>query len=306
MEHNLNIPTNFVSSAVHSTLQKANNIYADIIKAEQRIRKYLAPTPLVYSPYLSAKVNANLKSGSSNPCRVFLKLESENVTGSFKVRGAFNKVLISKEKGSALDFTTASTGNHAAAVVHVLQTFNYKGDIYIPYNAAKVKVTKLQQMIGSSSHISLIRFGDDCLQAELEARRQAQARNATYISPYNDYDVMVGQGTIGVEISAQLAQWSAKDNHGVSIPDYVIVPVGGGGLIGGITSFFKQQPKSQLAQSHTKIIGCQPANDNAMYQSVKAGRIVDIAVCDAELFLLRTSQTGVILSSEHFLHKYNR
>jgi threonine dehydratase len=117
---------------------------------------------------------------------------------------------------------------------------------------------------------------------------------------------MVGQGTIGVEISAQLAQWSAKDNHGVSIPDYVIVPVGGGGLIGGITSFFKQQPKSQLAQSHTKIIGCQPANDNAMYQSVKAGRIVDIAVCDAELFLLRTSQTGVILSSEHFLHKYNR
>jgi threonine dehydratase len=110
MEHNLNIPTNFVSSAVHSTLQKANNIYADIIKAEQRIRKYLAPTPLVYSPYLSAKVNANLKSGSSNPCRVFLKLESENVTGSFKVRGAFNKVLISKEKGTLVS-QGATIGN---------------------------------------------------------------------------------------------------------------------------------------------------------------------------------------------------
>jgi threonine dehydratase len=78
---------------------KANNIYADIVKAEQRIRKFLSPTPLIYSPFLSAKVNSVLQNAKANPCKVFLKLESENVTGSFKVRGAFNKVLVSKEKG---------------------------------------------------------------------------------------------------------------------------------------------------------------------------------------------------------------
>jgi threonine dehydratase len=65
----------------------------------------------------------------------------------------------------------------------------------------------------------------------------------------------------------------------VGSPDYVIVPVGGGGLIGGIASFFHQQPKSQLFQTQVKIIGCQPTNDNAMYQSIQAGQIVDIVVC---------------------------
>lgn len=98
--HNINSTTTTTTTSLHNPRPKTTNIYADIVKAEQRIRKYLAPTPLIYSPYFSAIVNSKLSSGHSNPCRVFLKLESENVTGSFKVRGAFNKVLISKEKGT--------------------------------------------------------------------------------------------------------------------------------------------------------------------------------------------------------------
>jgi threonine dehydratase len=99
MAHYHNTSTN-----IHPPRPKTTNIYADIVKAEQRIRKYLYPTPLIYSPYFSTIVNSKLQSGHSNPCRVFLKLESENVTGSFKVRGAFNKVLISKEKGTFSDW----------------------------------------------------------------------------------------------------------------------------------------------------------------------------------------------------------
>jgi len=111
-------------------------------------------------------------------------------------------------------------------------------------------------MIGLNKNITLKMFGDDCLDTETEARRQAKERDLIFISPYNDYNVLVGQGTIGVEISEQIKKNEPNNSN-----------VGGGGLIGGIAGYFKQQSFPQ-----TKIIGVQPINDNAMYQSIKEGK----------------------------------
>ena len=204
------------------------------------IKNYIEKTPLKHSERLSKETNSN----------IFLKLENLQKTGSFKARGALNKILNINRTEKVV---AASSGNHGAAVSYALSKKNMIGTIYVPKNVKKSKVKNIESF-GSK----VIKFGDDCLDAENEAIRLCKENNLTFVSPYNDYDIISGQGTIGVEILEQ--------NSNI---DTVFITVGGGGLISGISSYIKS------INPDIKVIGCSPINSSIMINSIKEGKIVN-------------------------------
>lgn len=218
------------------------NIKNDVLEAEHRIRTHLRETPLAYSVALSRETKAN----------VFLKCEHLQPTGSFKVRGAINKLLSLSPAQKAQSVVTASSGNHGAAVAFGLNKLNIQGKVFLPETVSSTKVDNIRNY-----DIPVAFFGTDCVQAELHAIEVAKENHMVYLSPYNDREVISGQGTLGLELANQLDQI-----------DVVLVPVGGGGLIAGIAGYLKSvSPK-------TKIIGCLPENSAVMVESINAGRIV--------------------------------
>lgn len=219
-------------------------VKAAVIRAEVRIRKHILETPLEYSPYLSQLGN----------CRVYLKLENQQITRSFKFRGAMNKVLSISEAARKQGVITASTGNHGAAMAHVFEKLGVSGTIYLPKNVTPAKIETLRLM---GAHLKF--HGEDCVEAEKLARKTAEERGLSFVSPYNDPDIVGGQGTIAVELERQLEQFDA-----------VLSPVGGGGLIGGVAGYLKAE------QPEVRQIGCQPVSSRVMYESIKAGRLLDL------------------------------
>jgi threonine dehydratase len=215
----------------------------DIAAAERRIRPLVRETPLEVSDALSERVGGE----------VLLKLENLQQTGSFKVRGASNKIL---SLGSDLNTTVvaASSGNHGAAVAYALREVGGKGLIFVPTGASPAKVENIRHF---GAEVAF--FGDDSITTETHARGWAATHGWTFVSPYNDSAVVAGQGTLGIEIARQAAQI-----------DSVFVAVGGGGLIGGIALYLKSVDPA------IRVIGCSPAASNVMAQSVRAGRIVDL------------------------------
>ncbi len=185
---------------------------------------------------------------------VFLKLENLQITGSFKLRGVTNKILSLSESDRDRLLVTASTGNHAAAFAHAVAEFGLRGKLFMPRSAAPVKVAAMR-----ATGIPFELVGEDCVEAEVHARDFAQENGFVWISPYNDLEVVHGQGTIAVELVEQLRTF-----------DVVLAPVGGGGLISGIAGYLKAVAPS------IDVIGCQPVNSCVMYESVEAGEIVDI------------------------------
>ncbi|MDE0197552.1 MAG: threonine/serine dehydratase [Caldilineaceae bacterium] len=213
--------------------------------AAGRIRPHVVQTPLLLSPALSDHTGAH----------VYLKLENRQHTGSFKLRGATNKLLNLPAEDRARGVVTASTGNHALAVARAAAQLDIAATIYLPEGASPRKVEKLE-----SFPVTLCRVPGDALNAEISARAAAQQRNQPFISPYNDPHIIAGQGTIAVELLRQQPQLDA-----------VFVTVGGGGLMGGIASHVK------ATASQIQTVGCQPQNSAVMLASVRAGRIVDTA-----------------------------
>ena len=216
------------------------NIKNEALIAEKRIRKFIRETPLDYSPYLSRIGN----------CNVYLKLENLQLTGSFKIRGAMNKILSFDDKQ---EFITASSGNHGIAVAYTLNQLNLRGSIYLPEYTSTSKKEALNEY-----DVCINYFGKDCVQTENFAKEKAKEKNLEYISPYNDLKIIGGQATIGLELENQLDSIES-----------VLVPVGGGGLISGIAGYLKTSNKD------IKIIGCQPSNSSVMFESIKAGHIVE-------------------------------
>ncbi|MBC8457312.1 MAG: threonine/serine dehydratase [Deltaproteobacteria bacterium] len=220
------------------------NVKNEVLKAEKRIREYIRTTPLDFSPHLSEICN----------CNIYLKLESEQLTGSFKIRGAMNKLLSLSKSQKERGIITASTGNHALAVASGLQKLNVRGTIYLPENAAKSKIEAIR------CYNAPIKFhGKDCVETEIYARGEAEKRGMVFISPYNDSQIIAGQGTIGIEILEQLPE-----------VDTVFAPVGGGGLISGIAGYLKSLNKK------IKIFGCLPVASPVMSESIKAGKIIEM------------------------------
>ena len=224
-----------------------DEILSEVLAAEGRIRSHVRETPLELSPYLSAEAEAE----------VYLKLESHQITGSFKLRGAMNKLLSLSKGDRSRPVVTASSGNHAGAVAYSLKELGGTGIIYLPSTVSKAKV-EAREPYGPYG-VELRFVGSDSVEGELEAKRVAREEGLLYISPYSDPQVIGGQGTIAVEIERQLERFDA-----------VFVPVGGGGLISGIAGYFKARSPS------VRIVGCQPQASRVMYESLTAGRILDL------------------------------
>lgn len=217
----------------------------EVLRAENKIRSYLRKTPLEPARELSRNLHTNL----------YLKCENLQHTGSFKVRGAFNKLLSLTPGEKAAGIVTASSGNHGAAVSFGLQQLQIKGKVYVPENASTAKVANIKNF-----NVPLAFYGTDCMQTELHAIQYANTHQMTYISPYNDISIIGGQGTIAIELVEQLSHIDA-----------VFVSIGGGGLIAGIAGYLK------AVSPHTKIIGCLPENSPVMSASMAAGHIIEMA-----------------------------
>ena len=218
-------------------------IHQEVLKAENRIRKFIRKTPIEFSPYLSKLCN----------CNVYLKLESEQLTGSFKIRGAFNKLLSCKNELNN-GFITASTGNHGKAVAYVSKMLNIKGTVYVP---TKVSQTKLEAI--KIYGINIKKYDGTSGKTEIHARRVAEKQKIQFISPYNDIDIAAGQGTVGYEVWGQLQNIDA-----------VFVCIGGGGLISGVAGYLKHKNKN------LKVFGCEPRNSCAMSASIKVGNVIEV------------------------------
>ena len=217
---------------------------ANVVLAANRIAPHIRETPLDRSPFFSELTGAN----------VFLKLENLQFTGSFKLRGAFNKLLSLTPKQRAAGCVAASSGNHGAAVAFAMSKLDTKGVIFVPEGTSTTKVEAIRRAGGDVRF-----FGTDGLDTEMHAREYAAENGMCYLSPYNDEDVVAGQGTCGVEIAKQLAQ-----------VDAIFVAVGGGGLISGVGSFLKSVNPTM------SVIACQPAASAVMTESVKAGEILEL------------------------------
>ncbi len=216
----------------------------DIKDARETIRTLVKRTPLVRSQFLS-----NFCSGE-----VYLKLENLQTTNSFKIRGALNKILHLDSEEIKRGIITASAGNHAQAVAIAAEKLSIPVKIIIPENTPKVKIDKIRKYA-----VELILYGDIYDEAEQKAIDLARKDGLTYISPYNDRLVIAGQGTIALEILEDLPS-----------VDTVIVPVGGGGLISGISVAAK------TIKPTVQIIGVQSEASPVMHESLKAGKIVEV------------------------------
>jgi threonine dehydratase len=221
----------------------------DSTAAERRIRAYVRESPLRQSPALSEATGA----------RVFLKLENQQETGSFKLRGAANKLLKMQRDVAARGIVAASNGNHALAVATIGQKLGIPVEIFVSQNLHPVKRSRIEWL---RARVHAVK--GDALVAELTARREADASGRPYVSPYNDADVVEGQGTIAVEVLRQLAE------QGVESLGAIFVAVGGGGLIGGIGTHLKH------ASPRTEVVGCWPANSPALSECMKAGEIIEV------------------------------
>lgn len=213
----------------------------EIRMAYHRIKGDIRTTPLEFSPVLSRISGA----------RVFLKMEQQQLTGSFKIRGVCNKIKSLNGDDFQRPFFAASTGNHAAAFAYSSQKFGFTGTLFLPQNTSEVKKRALRAF-----DVNLLIQGKNSMEAEAIATEHANSFNGVLIHPYNDVPIIEGQGTIGVEIEEQLPE-----------VDTIVAPIGGGGLVAGLCSFFDSD--------RVRVIGCQPANAAEMIESLQCGYIVE-------------------------------
>lgn len=216
----------------------------EILMAERRVRPHLRETPLERSFPLSRQAGAE----------VYLKLENFQHTGSFKARGAMNKILALEGSCKSKGVVAASTGNHGAAVAFAAGNQGIPSLIFVPEAAAPGKIEAMR-VRGAEVRT----WGSDCVIAEVHAREFAAEQGMTYVSPYNDGQVVGGQGTVGVEIARQIDR-----------VDRVFVALGGGGLIAGIAGYLKK------LDPRVRVIGCSPVNSCVMAESMRAGRILEL------------------------------
>ncbi|WP_123054435.1 threonine ammonia-lyase [Clostridium sp. JN-1] len=215
-----------------------------IKQAQQNIKKVARKTPLFYTSTFSKECNCNL----------YLKCENKQKTGAFKLRGAYNKLVNLTEEEKKKGVIASSAGNHAQGVAYAATTFGVKSTIVMPETAPQAKV---QATRGYGAEV--IQAGqvyDECYAKAVQVQKET---GATFVHPFNDEDVMAGQGTIGLEILEALPD-----------ADFIIVPVGGGGLISGIATAAKSIKPS------IKIIGVQPEIVASTKASLEKGKVVTL------------------------------
>lgn len=223
----------------------------DFQKAAERLKKVINRTPLVYNHNLSAKYQ----------CNVYLKREDLQVVRSYKLRGAYNMMSSLPAVQLQAGVVCASAGNHAQGFAYSCKKLNTKGVVFMPIITQNQKV-KQTKMFGEN-FIEVKLIGDTYDDCSIAAKTFTAENGMTFIPPFDDYRIIEGQGTVGIEILEELSQ-----------VDYLFVPVGGGGLSAGLGSYFK------TFSPQTKIIGLEPEGAPAMYEALKAGKPVTLECID--------------------------
>ena len=218
----------------------------EIYAARGRIRSRVRETHMEHSPFLSELCGGE----------VWLKLENLQLTGSFKIRGALNKLLLLSEELRRRGVVAASSGNHAQGVGYATRELGVEATIVVPKNTPEVKLEAIRRY-----GVELVVHGEEYMDAERLARRMEQEKGKTFISAYNDLDVIAGQGTVGLEMV------EAQPDL-----DVVLVPVGGGGLISGVGCAFKAD------LSGVEVLGVQSVASPVMAESIRQGRIVEMGL----------------------------
>ncbi len=225
---------------------------ADIDEAAQRISEVVAPSPLHFSDRLSALTGA----------RVYLKREDLQAVRSYKLRGAFNLMMQLSAEESAAGVVCSSAGNHAQGFALACRSMGIHGRVYVPAKTPKQKRDRIRYHGGE--FIELIVGGRTYDVAAAAALDDVARTGATLVPPYDDVRTMAGQGTIAVELLDQLD----------AEPDLVIVPVGGGGCISGITTYLAERT------TNTSVLGVEPAGAAAMVAALANGGPVTLAEVD--------------------------
>ena len=218
---------------------------AEVYRARAAIAPWVRRTPLVRSDALARRLGRS----------VHLKLETLQETGSFKLRGATNRMLALSPAERQRGVVAVSTGNHARAVAHAAKELSVPAMVFM---STLVPENKVEAVRALGAEVRIAGEGQDA--AEADARRLAEEHGSVFVSPFEDLQVIAGQGTIGLELLEDLPDL-----------DTVLVPLSGGGLIGGIALALKS------ADPSIRVIGVSMERGAAMYESLRAGRPVEVA-----------------------------
>ena len=232
----------------------------EIEQAAVDLRAFLPPTPLQISSAFTDKAR----------CHVYLKVESIQPIRAFKVRGALNKLAHMSREQRAAGVITASAGNHGLGVAYAAATFHTPATVYVPETANQFKVEAIRRL-----GAKVVPAGRNYYGAFLEATSAQKETGATFVHAYDDPHVIAGQGTIAVELIHDLRHF-----------DTVLVPVGGGGLIGGIATYLKAKLPG------IRVIGVEPTGADAMRRSLEAGSVVTLERVDTIADGLAASAPG--------------
>ena len=213
-------------------------------EASELVKKVTNPTKLIHSEYLSEQTGG----------KVYLKPENMQHTGAYKIRGAYYKISTLYDEEKARGLITASAGNHAQGVAFAAKKFGCKAVIVMPTVTPLIKVNRTK-----SYGAEVILYGDVYDDAYKYACELAEKEGYTFVHPFNDTDVATGQGTIAMEIVQELPT-----------VDYILVPVGGGGLISGVSTLAK------MLNPKIKVIGVEPAEAASMTAALQAGEVVEL------------------------------
>lgn len=213
-------------------------------EAAEIVQKVAIETKLIYSDFLSEQTGN----------KVYLKPENLQKTGAYKLRGAYYKISTLTDEEREKGLITASAGNHAQGVAYAAKAYGCKATIVMPTTTPLMKVDRTK-----SYGAEVILYGDFYDEAAAHAARLAEEKGYTFIHPFDDLAVATGQGTIAMEIVKELP-----------LVDYILVPVGGGGLATGVSTLAK------LLNPKIKVIGVEPAGANCLEQSLKNGKVTTI------------------------------
>ena len=213
-------------------------------EASELVKKVTNPTKLIYSDYLS----------ETSGGKVYLKPENMQHTGAYKIRGAYYKISTLSDEERKKGLITASAGNHAQGVAFAAKKFGCKAVIVMPTVTPLIKVNRTK-----SYGAEVILYGDVYDDACDYACQLAEKEGYTFVHPFNDLDVATGQGSIAMEIVQELPT-----------VDYILVPIGGGGLISGVSTLAK------MLNPKIKVIGVEPAEAASMTAAVRAGEVVEL------------------------------
>lgn len=213
-------------------------------EAAEIVKKVTLETKLVYSEYFS-----NLTGN-----KVYFKPENLQYTGAYKVRGAYYKISTLSDEERAKGLITASAGNHAQGVAYAAKLYGVRAVVVMPVTTPLMKVNRTK-----SYGAEVVLYGNVYDEACDYALRLAKEQGLTFVHPFDDYDVATGQGSIAMEIIKELPT-----------VDYILVPIGGGGLATGVSTLAK------LLNPKIKVIGVEPAGANCMQESIKAGKVVTL------------------------------